>query len=280
MRSTGLLSSLAVVLLIAAAPAQNTDVRDDLERLQGGWSMILVFINGEELPPDQVKTGELIVDDDEYYPKLGANVEPSTFTVDGSKNPRAIDFTYSTGFQKGKTTKGIYKLEDDTLTICRGLTPDKERPTEFAAPTDSGLLLVVWRKSKTIGAERLKAKQLELKRFEATWRFVSVEVEGRMVPVEVLKEDKLVLKGKQFTSTIQGNTTQGVFKINPTAKPKSIDITFTDGPGKDNTQKGIYELEGDTQRICIAAPGKPRPSAFISKPASGHIIEVLEREKP
>jgi uncharacterized protein (TIGR03067 family) len=271
---------VAVGLLLGAGRAQNSNVQDDLEALRGGWSMELVFINGEELPADQAKTGELIIDDDDYNPKLGATVEPSTIKLDSTTNPKSIDFTYTTGFQKGKSVKGIYKLDGEKLTICRGLTAETARPTEFAAPTDSGLLLVVWKKSKTVGSEKLKAKQEELKRFEATWRFVSVEVEGRMIPAEILKDDSLVLKGRQFTSTIQGKTTNGVFKIDPTAKPKAIDVTFTDGPGKDNSQKGIYELEGDTQKICFAAPGKPRPTEFSSKPRSGQMIQVLEREKP
>jgi uncharacterized protein (TIGR03067 family) len=274
------LACVSIGLLIGAASAQQADVKDDLETLQGGWSMVLVFVNGDELPSDQVKTGELVIDEDDYNPKLGASVEPSTIKVDTSTNPKSIDFTFTTGFLRGTSTKGIYRLEGDVLTICRALSPETARPTEFAAPTDSGLLLVVWKRSRTVGAERLKAKQDELKRFEATWRFVSVEVEGHVVPPERFKDDRLALKGKQFTSTIQGNTTNGVFKINPTAKPKTIDITFTDGPGKDNTQKGIYELDGDTQKICFAAPGRQRPTEFTAKPASRQMIQILKREEP
>ena len=194
----------------------------------------------------------------------------STFKIDATKKPKTIDFTYTSGFLKGKTIKGIYKIDGDDLTICRGLSPETDRPDEFAAPTDSGLLLVVWKRSKTVGAARMKAIQDELKRFEATWKFVSIEVEGKSVPAERFEEDRLILKGKQFTSTVQGNTTHGTFKIDPTATPKTIDITFTDGPGKDNTQKGIYELDGDTQKICWAAPGNPgRPSSRPSPRAAG-----------
>ncbi len=208
-------ASLAIGLLLGASAFLKADVKDDLAALQGGWAMALAFINGEELPADQVKSGSLLIDGDEYNPKLGASVEPSTIKVDGSKNPRSIDFTYTTGFQKGKTTKGIFKLEGDNLTICRGLAPEKDRPAEFAAPNGSGLLLVVWKKSNTIEGEKLKAMQEERKRFEATWIFVSVEAEGRMVPVELLKESKLVLKGKQFTSSINGKTTNGSIQDRP-----------------------------------------------------------------
>ena len=78
---------------------------------------------------------------------------------------------------------------------------------------------------------------------------------------------------------VGGNTTRGVFKVNPAASPKTIDLTFSDGPGKDKTQKGIYELDQDTQKICFAKGDQPRPSEFTSKPGSGQMIQVLKREK-
>ena len=128
-------------------------------------------------------------------------------------------------------------------------------------------------------ARKLKAVQSELKRFEATWRFVAIEIDGMQLPEEAFKEDTLTLKGKQFSSTVRGNTNNGAFKIDPTMNPKTIDITMTDGSGKSVTQKGIYELDGDNQKICISAPGKPRPTEFVTKPDSGRIIEVLKRAK-
>jgi uncharacterized protein (TIGR03067 family) len=272
------LTCIAIGLLVSQ-PKQD-EVKDPALLLQGGWKMVLLFVDGDEVPADQATSGELLVEADEYRPKLGATVEASTFKLDATKKPKAIDFTYASGFLKGKTIKGIYKIEGDDLTICRGLNPENERPQEFAAPTGSGLLLVVWKRSKTVGADRIKAVRDELNRFEATWKFVSIDVEGRKIPAERFGEDRLVLKRKQFTTTVGGNTTEGTFKIDPTLTPKTIDITFTDGPGKDKTQKGIYELDGDTQKICWAAPGKPRPTEFEAKPKSGRILQVLEKVKP
>ena len=269
MRWTGL-ASLTIGLVLGAGQPKKAEVKNPADELQGGWSMVLLFVSGEETPLEQAKSGELIVEDDVYRSKLGANVETSTIKIDAAKKPKEIDFTYTSGFSKGKMIKGIYKIDGDDLTICRGLSPETNRPDEFAAPTDSNLLLVTWKRSKTVGAEKKKAVQDELEHFEASWKFVSIDVEGNSVPAERFQEDRLILKGKEFTSTVQGNTTHGTFKINPTASPKTIDITFTDGPGKDNTQKGIYELDGDKQKICWAAPGNlGRPSSRPSPRAAG-----------
>ncbi len=279
MRRTGLACLVLGIMLGASQPAKKDEAKDPAELLQGGWSMVLLFTNGEETPAELAKSGELVVVDDEYRPKLGATVEVTTFKLDATKSPKTIDFTHTSGFSKGQIEKGIYKIDGDDLTVCRALNPERDRPTEFAAPAGSELMLVVWKRSKTVGAKRLKVVQDELKRFEATWKFVSIDAEGRPVPAELFKDDTLTLKGKRFTSTVRGRSTGGVFKIDPTAVPKTIDITFTDGPGKDNSQKGIYELDGETQKICWSAPGKPRPTEFEAKPRSGRILQVLEKVK-
>jgi uncharacterized protein (TIGR03067 family) len=270
---------LGLTVLVGLAEAGQNDAKNDLGPIQGGWRMVLGFINGEELPADQIKTGELTIEDDQYRAKLGAAASASTIKVDASKAPKEIDLTYTDGAQKGKTVKGIYKMAGDDLTICRGLTEREARPTEFAAPIDSNLLLVVWKRSKTVVSEKGKAIEEELKRFKATWRFVDIEAEGQKVPKKAFEKDTLVLKGNEFASYVAGKVVHGLFKIDPTAKPKTIDIIFTEGPGKGHSQKGIYELDGDTQRICIALPDQPRPTEFGSKAGSGHVMEILTREK-
>ena len=104
----------------------------------------------------------------------------------------------------------------------------------------------------------------------------SIEVDGAKSPRKLFEKDTLTLKGKQFTSVVAGNTTTARSRSTRVAKPKTIDLTFTEGPGKGQTQKGIYELEGDTQKICFAKGDQERPTEFTSKPGSGQMIQVLE----
>ena len=209
---------LGLTLLVGAAEAGQNDAKSDVGPIQGGWKMVLGFKNGEELPADQVKTGELTIDDDQCRATLGAAAMAATIKVDSSRAPKEIDFTFADGDQKGKTVKGIYKVAGDGLTICRGLTEREPRPSEFAAPINSGLLLMIWKRSKTVVSEKGKAIEEELKRFKATWRFVEIEAEGQKVPEKAFEKDTLVLKGNQFTSYVAGKVVHGALQDQPARK--------------------------------------------------------------
>ena len=63
--------------------------------------MVLLFLNGDEIPSEQAKSGELVVVDDEYRPKLGATVEVTTFKIDATKKPKAIDLLIQAASRKG-----------------------------------------------------------------------------------------------------------------------------------------------------------------------------------
>jgi len=53
------------------------------------------------------------------------------------------------GTLKGKTWKGIYALDGDTLTICdNALNLDKGRPAAFEARTGSGYIFITFKRAK------------------------------------------------------------------------------------------------------------------------------------
>lgn len=124
-----------------------------------------------------------------------------------------------------------------------------------------------------------EAAKKEYARFAGNWHFVSMEADGKPLPEAFFKEDQMVLDGPKFTVTGGGTTYKGTFKVDVTKSPKQIDITFTAGPEAGKTLYGIYELEGDTYKVCLGMPGKDRPKAFMTKPDSGCVLEVLKRER-
>jgi len=123
------------------------------------------------------------------------------------------------------------------------------------------------------------AVKKEYARFDGTWKFESIEVDGKLMPNQNVEGFTLVLNGDQW-SLVQGSVRRGgAYTVNLDKKPKQLDIIWTDGPEKGEKQLGIYELTKDTYKVCVGMPGIPRPTEFVSKPGSGRILEVLKREK-
>ena len=131
----------------------------------------------------------------------------------------------------------------------------------------------------TSGLAQQDAVKQEFERFRGTWKFVSMEIEGVKAQPEQFKTARLILDGERFTMTDGVATYKGTFAVTLNTKPKQFDVLFTDGPEKGKTSLGIYELDGDIYKLCLALPGKERPAEFVSKPGSGHVLEVLHREK-
>jgi uncharacterized protein (TIGR03067 family) len=73
----------------------------------------------------------------------------------------------------------------------------------------------------------------------------------------------------------QGAVSHGTFQLDAVSTPSTLDVTFTQGPEKGNKYLGIYDLQGDTWRLCRTLAGKDRPPAFATKAGSGRILQTL-----
>ena len=81
--------------------------------------------------------------------KDGKTLYEGTFRVDAKTKPAAIDFEHTEGDLKGKSWKGIYALDGDTLTTCDNAPNlDKGRPAAFEAKTGSGHVLITFKREK------------------------------------------------------------------------------------------------------------------------------------
>jgi len=116
--------------------------------------------------------------------------------------------------------------------------------------------------------------------FEGTWDLVSVERDGKERPVE--KGTQMVTTGNKFVVKAGDKViAAGTFKLDANKKPKWSDVTYTEGPDKGKTIKGIYEVEGDTSRFCRAGtPEQERPTEFKTKAGTGGLASVYKRAKP
>jgi uncharacterized protein (TIGR03067 family) len=146
LRASLLLATLALTMAdIAAADDKQPAAQGPLE---GAWKLTSVQLNAQALPMEKLQDARLVVRGIKYSLKLADTRLEMTHALLNDQRPRAMDLTVVEGPDKGKTFHAIIKLAADTLTVCRSIQPDKERPTEFASKPDSGLLLVVWTRQK------------------------------------------------------------------------------------------------------------------------------------
>ena len=126
----------------------------------------------------------------------------------------------------------------------------------------------------------------DLDKLQGTWLTVSLVNDGKTLvdeksPPKEGPATKLVYDGNRWMVKVRDKTVaSGVLKIDPAKKPKEIDIMDESGTKNEKTKLGIYEIDGDTYKYCLAPAGKPRPTDFTSKEGSGDSLGVMKREKP
>lgn len=258
---------------------KEAEVAAERARFQGTWQLISAESDGKKTPEDVAAKIRVMISGSTHSVRFGDEIlaHNVAWDLDPTAVPKSTTDTINDGPNKGKQIRGIYRLEGDTLTSCVGPV-DGPRPVEFTAKAGSGQTLRVFRRVKDDGA-RAEAVRAEQKRFEGTWKFVSMEVNGKAATEADFKDSRLILEGNRFTAKEKGEVT-GTYDVDPTATPKTIDLTLVLGPDRRATILGIYELEGDTYKICSALPGRPRPKEFTSKAGSGQGVQVMTREKP
>ena len=114
---------------------------------------------------------------------------------------------------------------------------------------------------------------------EGTWLPSAAELGGKKFPDKVRKTIKLVVRGDRYTVTLGKKVDKGTIKSNPSAKPKALDITGTEGPNKGKTILAIYERDGDTLRICYDLSGKNRPTEFETRADTQLFLVTYKRQK-
>src|SRR5262249_18958673 len=128
--------------------------RADADALQGAWKVVRRVRNGEEVGEKKAGPVRLYFRGAKVYEMVGEFfVEEYGFTLDGEQNPAPSDLTSA----RTGTTEAIYRVKGDTLTLCRPMNPDVERPATFASKADSDLELLVLKRDA-------KAPKLDLKK--------------------------------------------------------------------------------------------------------------------
>lgn len=116
--------------------------------------------------------------------------------------------------------------------------------------------------------------------FEGTWDLIYLEHDGKEVKPQ--PNTKAINTAGRFSVKVGDKiVASGTSKLDPSQKPKTLDLTYTDGPDKGKTLKGIYEVDGDMARFCRAAtPEQDRPTEFKTSASSPGLVSKYRRAKP
>ena len=136
-----------------------------------------------------------------------------------------------------------------------------------------------------LGAEGKKddAKK-DQETLQGTWKVVASETGGKDQTEEFM-DHLLVFEGDTFALK-KGDQVglKGTFKLDPSEKPRAIDMTITEGGQEGEKGKvlhGIYELGKGTLKWCTAEPGgTDRPKEFATTEGINHMLVTLKKEKP
>jgi uncharacterized protein (TIGR03067 family) len=113
---------------------------------------------------------------------------------------------------------------------------------------------------------------------QGTWKVTSSVSKGVKAPPE---EIFLIFRGDAILIREDGKTAENFsFALDPSKKPKEIDLTLKVGAQKGRVDRGIYQIDGGTLRICIQSnKDAPRPGEFASPANSELWLVVLQRTK-
>lgn len=138
------ISCVAAVLIVAVG-VRAEDAADARKAVVGKWKLVGFERGGIGQPDRLLPTGAMTFDKDGGFTGSFPDHEMGgTVTIDPTRTPAAMDFAHAKEPDKGKTMRGIYKVEGNKLTLCAAPPgrAAKDRPTTFATKGTDNVLFV------------------------------------------------------------------------------------------------------------------------------------------
>jgi uncharacterized protein (TIGR03067 family) len=265
-------------------------VPQDLERLQGSWTVTALEVDGEAMPAGVLSEARIVIQGNRFTSTGMGAIYEGTLELDPSARPPRFDMKFDAGPEKGNTNPGIYQLNGDGWKLCLA-TRGKVRPKAFTSPPGSGFAVETLVRDN--GAAKPQPKTRAAKKpapvtaaapsgpateFAGEWSMLAGVMDGKAMDASLLPWVKRVTQGNQTTVTAGPQTMVKVeFTFDPSTSPGSIDYRNLAGAHKGKSQQGIYKFEGDVLTVCVSAPGAARPQQFESVPGDGRTLTVWKR---
>ncbi|HKD09303.1 MAG TPA: TIGR03067 domain-containing protein [Bryobacteraceae bacterium] len=249
----------------------------DLKKLQGEWSIQALEVDGQSFSP----LGSKIAIGGEGFTTNGMGaVYEGRVELRPRKRPKEFDFVFTKGPEKGNRSLGIYELDGDVWRICFTMRGG-DRPKAFATKPGSGLALETLRRG--VGAKE-DAPTTDSAADSALagggplvgeWSLVSCALNGEAIEESLLKFGKRVDDGRKVIVSFGSQVVlRASYTTDWRASPHTIDFRLLNGG---RTRLGIFDLSGDTLKVCHAAPDDPRPTEYVTARGDDRTLAVWKR---
>jgi uncharacterized protein (TIGR03067 family) len=142
-----------------------------------------------------------------------------------------------------------------------GRTPTKEEAQKERALTD------------------FAAEESAVKALQGAWIPKAV-LGAQPCSEDILKKMTLILTNLNYEVTITGEQSDcGTWSLDTSGNPRGMTIIGTKGPNAGRTFPCIYEIDGDTLRICYALSGAERPTEFKTTAGANLYLVIYNRKK-
>jgi uncharacterized protein (TIGR03067 family) len=119
----------------------------------------------------------------------------------------------------------------------------------------------------------------DIKALQGTWLPVKAELGGKPMSDELLKTVVLKLNKDNYETTVAGEADNGTWTVDVSTKPKGMTVNGVIGPNAGRTFPCIYEIQGDTLRICYDLSGARRPTEFKTQAGTKLYLVTYNRKK-
>jgi uncharacterized protein (TIGR03067 family) len=127
-----------LALLSSLPPCLAAPPVDDLQRMEGSWTVKYAEKGNKPVPTQEAKAMNLRITGPVFSIIVdGKVVNSATLSVDATKEPKQFKMNSPDGKQ---SVLGIYKIEPEEIRLCWDNTPGK-RPATFSGINDSGSLV-------------------------------------------------------------------------------------------------------------------------------------------
>jgi len=143
-----ILAFTAIVVCHWALTIQAQELASEITKHQGTWLASSFRRDGKETPHEIVRTiTRTVVKDHVVWKRNGKSFAGTAMVIDPKQSPKSIDVIADGGPTRGKRVLGIYRLDNDLLTICMA-DADQPRPKDFTAGKGSRQTLMIFTREK------------------------------------------------------------------------------------------------------------------------------------